>query len=80
MTAAAASWVEVQAAYEHLANCAAALGAAIRSGDMLTARYAAASITEHSDSIETALLSIDHGARGLAPVRLIPSGGNCDTD
>lgn len=45
------------------------LRSALRSQDMLTARYAAATVTELGDKIEVALLAIDRQAKALrAPV------------
>lgn len=51
------------------------LRCSVFSGDMLSARYAAATITEASDRIETALLSVDRAAKALTrPVQLAVPG------
>jgi len=42
-----------------------ALDAAVSSGDTLTARYAAATLSELADAIETALLAADAGGKAL---------------
>jgi len=47
----------------------AVLDAAVSSDDMLTARYAAATLSELADRIETALIALD--PRGKAP-RITP--------
>ncbi len=44
------------------------LDAAVCSGDTLTARYAAAVLSELADAIETALLACDAGGRVLRAV------------
>lgn len=48
----------------------ATLDVAVSGGDMLTARYAAATLSELADRIETALIALDPRARALriAPV------------
>ena len=51
--------------YERLDRIVEALGCAIYSADVLTARYAAASLTELGDRIETALLAADREAHAL---------------
>lgn len=44
----------------------ATLRCSLTSGDMLTARYAAAAITCYGDKVENALLAIEADARALA--------------
>lgn len=41
------------------------MASAVASSDLLTARYAAATITELGDRIETALLAIDRDAKAI---------------
>jgi len=57
MSAAQLFVVDAQGMTERLEHTVDVLRCALWSGDLLTARYAAASITELSDQIETALLA-----------------------
>lgn len=70
MTGGQAVLVEVGADLERLRHVVEVLGCAVGSGDMLTARYAAAEITCTGDRIETALLAADAAARALVRARV----------
>jgi hypothetical protein len=63
MTAAVGSWTEARALYEQLDHATEMLGCAIYSGDLLTASYAAAQVSETTELIETALVSIETAGR-----------------
>ena len=65
MTAPHPVLTEVAGLGERVTNVSALLTTAVRSGDVLTARYAAASLTELGDRIETALLAADRAAHAL---------------
>jgi hypothetical protein len=56
-TATLASGIEVTGMLDRLHNAVEVLSASLRSGDGLSARYAAATITCLGDMIETALLT-----------------------
>jgi hypothetical protein len=56
-TATLASVVETRVMLTQLHNAVEVLDCAVRSGDGLSARYAAATITQLGDAIETALLT-----------------------
>jgi hypothetical protein len=58
--------VEARGQAEHLGNALEVLTCALASADLLSARYAAATITELSDRIETALLGAERATRVLA--------------
>lgn len=63
MSATAASLVEVDAMVERVRDMVAVLSASVRSGDCLTASYAASTLTELGERIEVALIA----ARRPAP-------------
>jgi len=50
---------------ERVRNAVAVLDSSLTTGDLLSARYAAATITERGDAIETALLALDREAKAL---------------
>jgi hypothetical protein len=68
MTAALASETELYAHVGRLEHALDVLRCAVYSRDWLTSRYAAATVTELGDKVETALLSIDAAARRAAGV------------
>lgn len=65
MTAARASLDHLHTDLGRLEHALDVLRCSVYSGDTLTARYAAATITEASDRIETALLAVDRDAKAL---------------
>jgi len=64
VTAALAAQIEVHGMIERLADTTEVLEVAAQSGDWVTVRYAAATVTELGDRIEAALLAVDTAARG----------------
>ena len=70
MTGGQAALIEVNVDLERLRHVVEVLGCAVGSGDLLTARYAAAEITCTGERIETALLAADTAARALTRARL----------
>lgn len=65
MTAAQAAATELAAMTYRVLDTVEVLDAAVCSGDTLTARYAAATLSELSDRIETALLAGERDAKAL---------------
>jgi len=61
--------VDIAAMTERILDVTAVLDASVCSQDLLTARYAAATLTELTDRIETALIALDPRARAL---RIVP--------
>jgi len=62
--------VDIAGMTYRILDVTAVLDAAVSSQDMLTARYAAATLTELADRIETALIALDPRSKALriAPV------------
>lgn len=65
MTAARGSLDHLHTDLERLGHALDVLRCSVFSGDTLTARYAAASITELADKIETALLTLGRDAQAI---------------
>lgn len=63
MTAARAQATQIAEQVYRALDVLEVLDRAVVSGDLLTARYAAATLTELGDQIETALLALDHDAK-----------------
>ena len=62
--------VDIAGMTERILDVTAVLDASVCSQDLLTARYAAATLTELADRIETALIALDPRSKALriAPV------------
>lgn len=63
MTAAAAAVTELGALIYRVLDTVEVLDCSVCSGDLLVARYAAATLAELADTIETALLTLDRAGR-----------------